>query len=66
MYISHVAIVTGESDSYGGKMSIVESTNITPRNHTLSDNSTVNCGVRTRSIVNAKPEEIVLVARIQV
>ena len=65
MKISHVAIVYGNSDTFNGRLSIVESTNVTPRNHTWSDGTTLNCGVRIKDLVNSKPDEVVLVARIQ-
>ena len=66
MKISHVAIVYGNSSTFNNRLSVIESTNVTSKVHTLSDGSTVNCGVRIKDIANNKPGEIVLVARIQV
>ena len=66
MKISHVAIVYGNSSTYSNRLSVIESTNVTSKVHTLSDGSTVNCGVRIKDIANNKPGEIVLVARIQI
>ena len=65
MKISHVAIVYGNSDTFNGRLSIVECTTVTPRNHTWQDGTTLNCGVRIKDLVNSKPDEVVLVARIQ-
>ena len=65
MKISHVAIVYGNSNTYNNRLSVIESTSTTSKVHTLSDGSTVNCGVRIKDIANNKPNEIVLVARIQ-
>ena len=65
MKISHVGIVYGNSNTFNGRLSIVECTTVTPRNHTLSDGTTLNCGVRIKDLVNNKPDEVVLVARIQ-
>ena len=65
MKISHVAIVYGNSDTFNGRLSIIESTNVTPKLHTWSDGTTLNCGVRIKDLVNSKPDEVVLVARIQ-
>ena len=65
MKISHVAIVYGNSDTFNGRLSVVECTTVTPRNHTWQDGTTLNCGVRIKDLVNNKPNEIVLVARIQ-
>lgn len=66
MKISHVAIVYGNSSTYSNRLSVIESTTVTSKVHTLSDGSTVNCGVRIKDIANNKPGEIVLVARIQI
>ena len=66
MKISHVAIVYGNSSTYSNRLSVIESTTVTNKVHTLSDGSTVNCGVRIKDIANNKPGEIVLVARIQI
>ena len=65
MKISHVAIVYGNSNTFNGRLSVIESTNVTPKNHTWSDGTTLNCGVRIKDIANSKPDEVVLVARIQ-
>ena len=65
MKISHVAIVYGNSNTYNNRLSVIESTSTTTKVHTLSNGSTVNCGVRIKDIANNKPNEIVLVARIQ-
>ena len=65
MKISHVGIVYGNSNTFNGRLSIVECTTVTPRVHTLSDGTTLNCGVRIKDLVNNKPDEVVLVARIQ-
>ena len=65
MKISHVAIVYGNSDTFNGRLSVVECTTVTPRNHTWQDGTTLNCGVRIKDLVNSKPDEVVLVARIQ-
>ena len=65
MKISHVAIVYGNSNTYNNRLSVIESTSTTTKVHTLSDGSKVNCGVRIKDIANNKPNEIVLVARIQ-
>ena len=65
MKISHVGIVYGYSDTFDGRLSIIESTNVTPRLHTWQDGTTLNCGVRIKDLVNNKPNEVVLVARIQ-
>ena len=65
MKISHVAIVYGNSRTYNNRLSVIESTSTTSKVHTLSNGSTVNCGVRIKDIANNKPNEIVLVARIQ-
>ena len=65
MKISHVAIVYGNSNTYNNRLSVIESTSTTSKVHTLSDGSKVNCGVRIKDIANNKPNEIVLVARIQ-
>lgn len=65
MKISHVAIVYGNSNTFNGRLSVVECTTVTPRHHTLSDGTTLNCGVRIKDIANSKPDEVVLVARIQ-
>ena len=66
MKISHVPIVYGNSSTYSNRLSVIESTTVTNKVHTLSDGSTVNCGVRIKDIANNKPGEIVLVARIQI
>ena len=65
MKISHVAIVYGNSNTYNNRLSVIESTSTTSKVHTLSDGSKVNCGVRIKDIANNKPDEVVLVARIQ-
>ena len=65
MKISHVGIVYGYSDTFDGRLSIIESTNVTPRLHTWQDGTTLNCGVRIKDLVNSKPDQVVLVARIQ-
>lgn len=66
MKISHVAIVYGNSSTYDNRLSVIESTNNTSKVHTLSDGSTVNCGVRIKDLAHNKADQIVLVARIQV
>lgn len=66
MHISHVAIVYGNSSTYDNRLSVIESTNTTSKNHALSNGSTLNCGVRIKDIANNKADEIVLVARIQI
>lgn len=66
MHISHVAIVYGNSSTYSNRLAVIESTSTTTKQHTLSNGSTLNCGVRIKDIANNVPDEIVLVARIQV
>ena len=66
MHISHVAIVYGNSSTYSNRLAVIESTNTTTKQHTLSNGATLNCGVRIKDIANNLPDEIVLVARIQV
>ena len=66
MKISHVAIVYGNSSTFDNRLSVIESTDNTNKVHTLSDGSTVNCGVRIKDLAHNKADQIVLVARIQV
>lgn len=66
MHISHVAIVYGNSSTYSNRLSVIESTNTTTKQHALSNGATLNCGVRIKDLANNKSDEIVLVARIQV
>ena len=66
MKISHVGLVYGNSSTFDNRLAIIESTNVTAKNHTLSNGSTLNCGVRIKDLANNKSSEVVLVARIQV
>lgn len=66
MKISHVAIVYGKSSDFDNRLCVIESTNNTTKVHNLSDGTKINCGVRIKDLANNKPDEIVMVARIQV
>ena len=66
MKISHVAIVYGKSSDFDNRLCVIESTTTTTKVHTLNDGTKINCGVRIKDLVNNKPDEIVMVARIQV
>ena len=66
MQISHVAIVYGKSSDFNNRLCVIESTTTTTKVHTLNDGTKINCGVRIKDLVNNKPDEIVMVARIQV
>ena len=65
MHISHVAIVCGNSKTFGNRLCVIESTTSTSKTHTLSNGTKINCGVRIKDLANNKSSEIVLVARIK-
>lgn len=64
-HISHVSIVYGYSKTYN-KKAVIESTNVTTKEHTLKSGRKVNAGIRIKSVANNYEDDIVMVVRLQV